>query len=483
MKAASFFAALSLSHSKDAFEAAAYKNLTPEKQKLVDTAVIIHEDPFDPKSRTTVKKIIYRNQSLLIVKGALEAILEKCPGINPATRDNAVTWERDHGKNGQRALAVAYKTASKNNHEQINDLTLMGLLAFEDPIKPTTRETIKKAQQLGVTIKILSGDGADVTGAVAHRVGLITSPDQVITGATLAALAEPERLKAIDRHTVFARVTPQQKYDILQQLKTHETIGFLGDGVNDAPALKAADVGIVVCQSTEIARSAADIVLTHKNLGVIVEGIYLGRKTFTNIGKYLKATLCSNIGNFYSIAVASLFINYLPMLPIQILLVDILSDLPMIALATDTVDPEELKKPAKQDIHEIVKAGVFFAIISSFFDLILFMILRGHPALLQTTWYMLTLCEQIGFIFIMRTKKFAFSAVRPTAVLVGLSCLVLASGLIMPYTEFGKTFFFFTHPTGHAIRIIVMIMTTYFVTTELVKIAYYRNKNHAIKKA
>lgn len=470
-----FFAAISEPSSRDGFEAAAYKKLSVADRQRVDAVSVVHESAFDPVRRITAKRVVYQGKKIVTVKGSFDAVLENCSCLDQASRDKYKTWERDQGKNGRRALAVAYVTVDDKNGADIpHELTLAGLIAFEDPIKSTVVDTIKRARHLGVGIKILSGDAPEVTGAVAYRVGLIPSPDQVITGSDLSALPELERARAIDRYDVFARVTPEQKADIVQHLRTHDTIGFIGDGVNDAPALKAAHVGIVVCHATEIARSAADIVLMRKNLGVIVEGIYLGRKTFNNTVEYLKTTLCSSIGNFYSIAVASLFIGFLPMLPMQILLVDLLSDAPMVALSTDNVDPEELRMPARYGIREIVKAGIFFALISSVFDLILFALLRHQPAVLQTMWYIMTLCEQIGFIFIIRTKKSIFKAVRPSAILVSLSVLVLAIGVTLPYTPFGRELFAFMRPSWHNMAIVLGIMSAYFVVTETVKVAYYR---------
>lgn len=473
-----FFAALASHNSRDAFEAAAYGKLSPEDQKKADDIKIIHEDPFDPARRITIKQILFKDQTLAIVKGSLDAVFANCHCLDQATKETYQLWERDHGRRGQRALAVAY--AKTNGHHDLpHELVLIGLLAFEDPIKSTVFDTIKKAKHLGITIKILSGDGPEVTGAVAHRVGLIPSADQVITGAQLEALSETEYCKAIDTYTVFARVAPEQKFSILQHLKTHDTIGYLGDGINDAPALKAAHIGIVVSKAAEIARSAADIVLVKKNLGVIIEGIYLGRKTFANTSTYLKTTLCSNIGNFYSIAIASLFIGFLPMLPIQILLVSLLSDAPMIAISTDNVEPEDLQRPPHYNIREIAMVGVFFAIVSCFFDITLFALLRHQPALLQTMWFMMTLCEQIGFIYIIRTKKSIFTSTKPSGILLSLSALALIIGIMLPYTSTGQTFFKFTHPTSHYVWVIIGIMSLYFVVTELVKIVFYRSRNHA----
>lgn len=474
-----FFAALTSHNSRDAFETAAYEKLSSEDQKKVDNVKIIHEDPFDPVRRITIKRILFKDQTLAIVKGSLDAVFANCHCLDQTTKETYQLWEREHGIRGQRALAVAYAKANEHHHDLPHELVLIGLLAFEDPIKSTVFDTVKKAKHLGITIKILSGDGPEVTGAVAHKVGLIPSADQVITGAQLEALSETEYSKAIDTYTVFARVTPEQKFSILQHLKTHDTIGYLGDGINDAPALKAAHIGIVVSKASDIARSAADIVLVKKNLGVIIEGIYLGRKTFANTSTYLKTTLCSNIGNFYSIAIASLFIGFLPMLPIQILLVSLLSDAPMIAISTDNVNPEDLQRPPHYNIREIAMVGIFFAIVSCFFDITLFVLLRHQPALLQTMWFMMTLCEQIGFIYIIRTKKTIFTSTKPSGILFGLSGLALIIGIMLPYTNIGQTFFKFTHPTTHYVLVIIGIMSLYFLITELVKIVFYQSRNHA----
>jgi Mg2+-importing ATPase len=210
-------------------------------------------------------------------------------------------------------------------------------VSFKDPIKASTSEAIKNAQTLGVTVKILTGDSAEVAGAVAKSIGLLKDEENVMTGAAFEALKQDERLEAARTHHVFARVSPEQKHAVIQALEQQYEVGFLGEGINDAPALKAANVGIVVQGASDVAREAADVVLLQQSLEVIVSGIREGREVFANTLKYIKATLASNFGNFYAVAISSFLIPSLPMLPIQILLLNLLSDFPMIAIATDTV--------------------------------------------------------------------------------------------------------------------------------------------------
>ncbi len=229
----------------------------------------------------------------------------------------------------------------------------LGIIAFVDPIKETAAHAVRKAEGLGVRVKILTGDNPEVAGSVAREIGLMGEAETVLIGSAFLALSPEEQKKAAEKQVVFARVTPEQKLFIIQTLQKRYEVGFLGEGINDAPALKSADVGIVVNDASDIARDAADIVLLKKSLNVIVDGIHEGRVVCANTIKYVKATPSSNFGNFYAVAIASLFIDFLPMLPLQILLVNLLSDFPMIAVAADRADPGELMRPRRYEIKEI----------------------------------------------------------------------------------------------------------------------------------
>ena len=236
---------------------------------------------------------------------------------------------------------------------------------------------VKKAHMLGITIKMITGDSKEVACAVAQKIGLMRLPVLVLTGDELDALSPEEQQKAVETHSVFARISPEQKFQIVTLLKPGNVVGFLGEGINDAPALKVAHVGLAVQDASDIAKDAADIILLDKSLRVIIEGIALGRGVFSNTIKYILASISSTFGNFYSIAIISMLVNFLPLSAVQILLINFLSDLPMISIATDTVDTDELKRPHEYNLKEIAFFATILGIVSSFFDFILFSCILG----------------------------------------------------------------------------------------------------------
>ena len=299
--AASSFLGEKESQPNNAFDIAIWNRLDEAAQDRVRQTIRTNEVPFDPARRWN--SVVVDGQ--LVVRGAPEEVEELCKNSTGDSNE----WIKQEGENGRRVLAIA--TGSDDQH-----LTLVGVVSFEDPVKATAVEAIKHAKQLGVQMKILTGDRPEVAGSVAMTVGLISNLSEVMTGEAWEKLAPEDRIVRAKSHAVFARVSPQQKYLIIQALRTDQEVGFLGEGINDAPALKMASVGIVVDGASDIAREAADIVLLKHSLEVIVGGIREGREVFANTVKYIKATLASNFGNFLAVATATLLVDYLPMLPI-----------------------------------------------------------------------------------------------------------------------------------------------------------------------
>ena len=383
------------------------------------------------------------------------------------------------GHAGERTIAIATRSmppaTSGISPGDVQDLVFLGAIAFTDPIKPSAYRAVEKAKEFGVALKVITGDSPEVAGTVGVRIGLLEDPDSVITGSALMAMPPDEREKAIVEHAVFARITPGQKYEIIQILQRTRTVGFLGEGINDAPALKLAGVSLVVDSAADIAREAADIILLQKDLEVIIEGIQGGRAVFSNTVKYLKATLASNFGNFYAIALVSLFIPFLPMLPIQILLVNLLSDFPMISIATDTVDESELSRPRKYDLKEIVLIATLLGVVSTIDDFAFFAVFVGQGAqVLQTSWFIGSILTELVFLFSIRTKLPFFRAKRPSWYIIVLTSAAAAVTILLPYTSFGQVVFSFTPPSPGSLAIILGLVGAFFVCVELVKLAYYR---------
>lgn len=448
-----------------------------EVSAFIKTYEVIDLLPFDPQSRTSQGFVKQVGTQSVIIKGAAESVLARCK--KSATATHTREWCERQEAEGRRTIIIAKKEVAasyKLQEDQIeHDFTCVGALSFVDPIKDGVADAIKQAARLGLTIKILTGDSRAVSAAVARTIGLIESDEQVITGDELDALPHNKVSSAIESHTVFARVTPQQKYLIIQSLQHHHTVGFMGEGINDAPALKAAHVGLVVKEATDVAREAADIILLQKSLHVIVDGIQEGRVIFTNISKYIKATLTSNFGNFYTLAIASLLVSYLPILPLQILLINLLTDSPMIAVATDTVESEEVLRPKTYDFKDTILLGTALGFISTVFDFLFFVAFASvSAASLQTNWFIGSVLTELVLLFSIRSHRFMLRATRPSTGLILLSILAALVGIITPFTSIGHTLFSFITPSISNIQTIATIAVGYLIATELGKYFFYK---------
>jgi len=457
---------------RDPFDLALWHRLSePEKASVIGIERL-ETLPFDPKRRRNSVLIRRGKQTMLIVRGAFEEVLALTT-LTEKQRDQWITWGKKRGQEGKRVLAVAtrmFVRKPKLTTKIEEELTFVGLIAFEDPIKRSAKDTLKEAAKLGIAVKILTGDSREVAGAVAYQVGLITDPQQVATGAELRELAPAEQRAMVQRYHVFARVSPEEKYLIIKLLQENHEVGFLGEGINDAPALRLANVALVVKGAADIAKESADVVLLQHNLRTIIEGIREGRTIFANILKYLRITLTSNFGNFSSVAIASLFLPFVPLLPIQILLLNLLSDFPMIAVATDTVDVEELEKPRSYNPRSIVLTTIGFGLISSVFDLTLFSLLyREGAATTQTAWFLLSVFTEIILIYSLRTRLPFYRSTRPSSILMALSAVAVILVVSIPVSSLGKTIFGFTQESPIVFPLILGLTVLYFVATELVK--------------
>ncbi len=469
----------------NSFDCAIYQRLSAMLRREIDHYQRIDELPFDPIRRRNSVVVEHAGQRTMIMRGAMEELLESS-ALTVRERQPLKEWSAQEGSRGRRVIAVAVKsvgvqkryTMKDEANDKAHPVTILGLISFVDPIKPTTLNAVVMAKRLGLKVKILSGDSPEVAGAVGHQIGLIEHATQVMIGSDFEHLSAAEQLKAIETTNVFARVSPQQKYHIIELLKHRYEVGYLGDGINDAPALKIATVGLVVDGASDVARESADIVLLDKSLHVIVSGIQQGRMIFANTVKYIKSTLASNFGNFYTVAIASLLIDFLPMLPLQILLVNLLSDFPMIAVATDSVDHQELTKPRRYDIREVASIATILGLVSSVFDFMVFAAFyRIGPAVLQTNWFIASILTELLFIFTVRTHRSMFSARRPSTPLIVLTGVAAIVTVVIPYSSIGRSVFQFVSPEPWHMAAIAAIAILYIICTEVVKLAYYRHIN------
>lgn len=461
----------------DPFDQALIAAATKMGGQTVSRARRLMALPFDPELRRNAVLVDDGSGPILVVRGAPEKILAVSSGIGIREKKEWLQLVSEEGKKGHRVLAIALKPMSKTETFSLRDerdCRFLGIISFEDPLKQSAFHTIARAKALRIGVKIITGDSREVAESVGRAVGLVEHAGQVMTAEELFLLPYEERLRSIENLSVIARVAPKQKFDIIRLLEGKHSVGFLGEGINDAPALKLANVAIVVDGASDVAREAADVILLRGDLETVIEGIREGRKIFANILKYLKVTLTSNFGNFYSVALASLFLPFVPLLPVQILLLDLLSDFPMIAIATDTVDTDELIRPREYDIRSIVLLSTVLGTVSSFFDFALFSIyMRMSPADLQTAWFLLSACTEVILLYSLRTRRSFFKA-RPASFALGsLSVIILLVVAVLPFLPVGGEFFHFIAPSPSMFGVVGLLALTYFIMTEIVKRWYY----------
>ena len=390
--------------------------------------------PFDHDRQLASVLVDSPQGRLLVAKGAPEAVLARStnvPADAQATLDGLFA-------SGARVVAVASRpvTSDHLDPDDERDLSLDGFLTFSDPAKPDVKQSLARLDQLGVTVKIVTGDNGQVAAHLCQQVGLEVGT--VVTGPQLTAMDDAALLALLPQTTIFARVSPEQKSRIIRaQRSLGADVGFLGDGVNDAIALHDADVGISVDSAADVAKDAADVVLLDKDLGIIADGVVEGRRIFANTIKYVLMGTSSNFGNMFSAAGASLFLSFLPMLPTQILLNNLLYDVSEMTIPTDNVDEELLARPAQWDIGLIRRFMAFFGPISSVYDFLTFAVMLrvfdAGPSLFQSGWFVESLTTQTLVIFVIRTRRVPFFKSRPSRPLLIATLSCAALGIAIPY--------------------------------------------------
>ena len=466
---------------QDPFDLAIKERAGSEGERVKESYDIIFDSPFDPNFRRNNVLVEKDERLTFIVRGASEELVKMADSVDLKAIES---WIAAEGRLGRRVLAIASKelrdfefdSFAENFRDEENGLKLLGLISFTDPIKSTTLEAVKKAKKLGIEIKIITGDGPEVAGAIGTEIGLCPTPEDVITMDQFNALPEADKLSALNRYNILSRFTPEKKYEIISRLQAHNNVGYLGDGINDAPALKKAGVSLAVNNASDIAKETADIILLENDLSIIIDGIREGRIIFNNGLKYLKATIASNFGNFYAIIVASLLIPFLPMLPVQILLLNLLSDFPMIAIAGDSVDEEELAEPRRYQTKDLINAALILGGVSAIFDLIFFiMFYRQGEAILQTNWFIASVVTELVFIYSIRTNRPMLRGTRPGRTLTILTILAGLAAVSLPFMTFGQSLFNFVTPTHLHVYLILGVTFIYLITTEVVKRLFVRS--------
>lgn len=454
----------------------------------------VDEIPFDfTRRRMSVVVEDLNGKRQIITKGAVEEMLDVCSyvevggQVQPLTADMrswAQRFVEDMNNQGMRVLALAHKNfLSKENDfavEDEQDMVLIGYLAFLDPPKESAAQAIRQLQRQGVEVKVLSGDNEAVVKAISRQVGIDTV--RSITGPELAAMSPEEKLEAVVRCRLFSKLTPMQKSEIIRLLQQQgNTVGFLGDGINDAAALRDSDIGISVDSAVDIAKESADIILLEKDLMVLESGVMEGRKTFGNIVKYVKMTASSNFGNMFSVLAASAFLPFLPMLPIHLLIQNLLYDISQATIPFDHLDPEYLRKPRIWDASDLSRFMVCIGPISSLFDIATFAVMwwvfqcqsPETQSLFQSGWFVEGLLSQTLIVHMIRTRKVPFLQSRASWPVLLMTFSVVAIGLYVPFSSFGRSIGLTPLPASY-FPWLVGILLAYCLLTQWLKILYVR---------
>jgi Mg2+-importing ATPase len=411
----------------------------------------------------------------VIVKGAPESVLSRCSGITA----NAQAVLDDQFAAGSRVIAVATRDGtdrSRLDAEDESDLTLLGFLSFVDRPKADARDALERLKRLDVEVKVITGDNDRVAQKVCADIGL--EAHWTLTGAQLDELDDTQLAAALPKTTIFARVTPEQKSRLIKaQRALGSTVGFLGDGVNDAVALHDADVGISVQTATDVAKDAADIVLLDKDLEILAGGVVEGRRIFANTIKYILMGTSSNFGNMFSAGGASLVLSFLPMLPTQILLNNLLYDASEMTIPTDNVDEEQLQRPAHWDTRFIRRFMTVFGPISSIFDFatfgIMIWVFNAHAPLFRSGWFVESLATQSLIIFAIRTRRTPFFSSRPSKPLTVATLICVAVGVALPFSPLAHVLGFTALPASFLAAVAGMTVI-YLVLIEVAKQRFYR---------
>jgi magnesium-importing ATPase len=461
---------------------------------LKDNYKKVDEIPFDfARRRMSVVVEDKQGKRQIITKGAVEEMLDICSyaefdgAVHPLSaelRKKAQEISLQMNKQGMRVLAVAHKSyLSKEcdfKVEDEKDMVLIGYLAFLDPPKQSAASAIKQLHEHGIEVKILSGDNDAVVQTIARQVGIETR--NALTGPQFEAMEEEEQRQAVCKTNVFSKLTPIQKTQIIMLLQEQQnTVGFLGDGINDAAALRQSDIGISVDSAVDIAKESADIILLEKDLMVLEDGVLEGRKTFGNITKYIKMTASSNFGNMFSVMAASAFLPFLPMLPIHLLIQNLLYDISQTTIPFDRMDADYLRKPRKWDASDISRFMIFIGPISSIFDIVTYLVMWyvfscnsvEHQTLFQSGWFIEGLLSQTLIVHMIRTQKIPFIQSCASWQVTGLTVLIMVIGIIIPFSPFGTSIGLEPLPLSY-FPWLVGILLSYCVLTQMIKNWYIK---------
>lgn len=467
-------------HSYDAaFLAYIPKNLQEKENHWHQLKVM----PFDPEARR--RRIVVQNskdkRTYLVVLGAAETLLDMAVCETRSAYQKSIAKS---SKNGMRQLAIAYKEITYTDSFDIlqneKDLKFLGFVTLMDPLCETSQETIHLAKKLGIDIKILTGDSVGVATYIGKQTGLLKKHQVVYTGDQLEQMSPTQLQQVVKKGSVFARVTPAQKYKIIEQLKNNHVVGYMGDGINDAPALHVADVAVAVNNATDVAKDSADIILVEDDLEVIIKGIQYGRSIFVNVNKYIKHAMIGNIGNFFSLVFFYVaFSADLPMLPIQLLIANLIQDMPLMIIYSDSVDEQDICFPQKNSkIKQIMKSSLYLGIFTTIYYILYFLFVGTEAnALTRTNLFLFFNITQLLIIVSIRNKKFFWQGTKPSKLLTGTILFFIIVSLLMPYTPVVSTIMGLTSLSFVELGGIIGVSLAYILLLDVFKIGIQKYCN------
>ena len=459
------------------YDAAFLAYIPPEVQQQAGAYRRVQALPFDPerRRRCVVLEESSTQARFLVVLGAVETLL----GLSDCQdehKERYLAQAASDGQQGLRDLGLAYRelpaTGQIDIAQEEQHLAFLGFVTLADPLRPTAKQTIERAESLGVAVKILSGDSREVAAYVGSQIGL---GEQVYTGDELAKMPPDEFQRVVNSCSVFARVSPAQKYSIIEALKREHVVGYQGDGINDAPALKLADVALAVDTATDVAKESADIVLLNPDLGVMINGIQNGRAIFLNIEKYLKYTLVGNWGNFFALAILYLFSLNLPLLPVQLLLTSLITDIPLITIASDRVESTLLLRPQMYNMRSLMVLVLVLGAPTSLFELLYFALVSSRSLLyVQTSMFLFLTLLQFIVIVSIRNRDFFWRGTRTSALLAAAVALAVVVSFALPYIPPTARLFSFTPLPLQELGIVVGLGLAYLLILDAIKVLYYK---------
>ncbi len=447
----------------------------------------LDEVPYDFIRKRLSILVSKDNKNLIITKGALQNILDVCSSVETSdakivplagTKKQIQQRFEELSSKGFRILGIAYKNVGSDKviaKDSEVGMTFLGFLVLFDPAKPKIAATIQELKQLGISLKIVTGDNRLVAASISQQVGFPTP--KILAGSDLTALSDEALHRQVNEVNVFAEVEPNQKERIILALKkAGNVVGYIGDGINDASALHAADVGVSVESAVDVAKESADIVLLEKDLGVLANGVKEGRKTFANTLKYVFMATSANFGNMFSMAGASLFLSFLPLLPRQILLTNLMTDFPETTIGTDTVDKEMVEQPRRWNVKFIRDFMIVFGILSSVFDYLAFgvllFVLKSPMELFRTGWFVESVLSASLIVLVIRSRRPFFKSF-PGKYLLLTTVVIVGVTLIFPFTPLGGLFGF-AQPSPLVLVLMSLIVALYIISGEIVKRMFYR---------